>query len=233
MANDYSQVTKTVQDPLLYGSIQQCLMRTENNCAISTSSFVLEKASANQFGPNTLQLKDNWRMNKELNAFFQKVYGPDFISRYPKLTLHLNREVIKNNLIKSILDPSHAFSLVNVKIPEDRMHNVLEEEANIVHLLVNSYLKSLKKGLDPKLVPASKSMDAPKAMVVAPYVKQCVAIKRKLSGLSETVPVGTVDKMQGQECDLVIACYTCKLNSYQSKFLIDFRRWNVTLSRAR
>ncbi|KAG0744491.1 hypothetical protein G6F23_005167 [Rhizopus arrhizus] len=233
LANDYSQVAKTVQDPLLYGSIQQCLMRTENNCAISTSSFILEKASANQFGPNTLQLKDNWRMNKELNEFFQKVYGPDFISRYPKLTLHLNSEAIKNNLVRSILDPSHAFSLVNVKIPEDRMHHVLEEEANIVHLLVNSYLKSLKKGLDSRLVPASKSMDAPKVMVVAPYVKQCVAIKRKLSGLSETVPVGTVDKMQGQECDLVIACYTCKLNSYQSKFLIDFRRWNVTLSRAR
>ncbi|CAO3701516.1 unnamed protein product [Rhizopus stolonifer] len=214
LKNDYSKVTN--QDPLLFGSIQQCLIRTEKNQVISTRSFLLEK-DGQDFGPNTLQLKDNWRMNQELNQFFQQVYGPDFISRFPQIKLELDQNQLDDRL-KSILDPSFAFSLVNVKVGQDLIPNILEEEANIVFEIVSGYLR------------ASKGSSV---MVVAPYVNQCVTLKRRLEGFSEQIPVGTIDRMQGQESDLVIACYTCSFEGYRGNFLMDFRRWNVTLSRAR
>ncbi len=54
-----------LDDPLLFGSIQQCLMRTNENHAIPTREFLLQKGALHDFGPNTLQLKDNWRMVKK------------------------------------------------------------------------------------------------------------------------------------------------------------------------
>ncbi|KAG1440120.1 hypothetical protein G6F56_012042 [Rhizopus delemar] len=191
-------------------------MRTEKNQVISTSSFLLEK-DGQDFGPNTLQLKDNWRMNQELNQFFQQVYGPDFISRFPQIKLELDQNQLDDRL-KSILDPSFAFSLVNVKVNQDLIPNILEEEANIVFEIVSGYLRA---------------SNGSSVMVVAPYVNQCVTLKRRLEEFSEQIPVGTIDRMQGQESDLVIACYTCSFEGYQGNFLMDFRRWNVTLSRAR
>jgi hypothetical protein len=60
--NDYSDTVSHLNDPLLFGSIQQCLMRTRENHAIPTREFLLQKGALHDFGPNTLQLKDNWRM---------------------------------------------------------------------------------------------------------------------------------------------------------------------------
>ncbi|KAG1060417.1 hypothetical protein G6F42_027986 [Rhizopus arrhizus] len=76
----------------------------------------------------------------------------------------------------------------------------------------------------------------PSVMVVTPHHQQRIAIKRKLDMLSDSViPVDTVEKMQGQECELIIACFSCTNNkrSRNNEFLRDFRRWNVALSRAR
>ncbi|RCH95017.1 hypothetical protein CU097_007720 [Rhizopus azygosporus] len=227
LANDYSKLIVSAKDPLLYGSIQQCLMRTEHNDAISTRAFLLQKDSVNDFGPNTLQLKDNWRMNDEMNRFFKLVYGPDLISRNPERKLKLREKDMKDDLVRSILDPSRAISLVNVQVPVYLISQMQEVEANIVCKLVDAYLGSLKEPSMPV------RQDAPKVMVIAPYVKQCVAIKRRLNNVSDKILVGTVDKMQGQESDLIIACYVCKLNDYRNDFLVDFRRWNVTLSRAK
>lgn len=37
-------------------------MRTSKNHAIPTREFLLQVGALHDFGPNTLQLKDNWRM---------------------------------------------------------------------------------------------------------------------------------------------------------------------------
>ena len=60
--NNYSDIPSSIDDPLLYGSIQQCLMRTRENHAIPAREFLLQVGALHDFGPNTLQLKDNWRM---------------------------------------------------------------------------------------------------------------------------------------------------------------------------
>ncbi|KAI8967276.1 hypothetical protein BDF20DRAFT_901567 [Mycotypha africana] len=266
--HDYSDITLRLDDPMLFGSIQQCLMRTEDNRAIPMRKFLLQKGAVHDFGPNTLQLKDNWRMNEELNEFFRQVYGPEYTSRFPKIKLHLDLELLEkeeetedphlmshdsssNNikkktdfkLIKSILDPSKPISLVKIVRNSSSSSSMsdfhqdkeaVEKEAEIVQTLIESYLCARIKNVDASQIPANHAKQEPLAMVVVPHHQQRVAIKRRIPHF---IPVDTVEKMQGQECDLVIACFSCMNNTGRGKktneFLRDFRRWNVALSRAR
>ncbi|KAK4516584.1 uncharacterized protein ATC70_011559 [Mucor velutinosus] len=224
--NSYSDIPSSIDDPLLYGSIQQCLMRTHENHAIPAREFLLKKGALHDFGPNTLQLKDNWRMNNELNSFFQQIYGPDYTSRFPETKLQLDwtrpQQHHHASIIQAILDPLKSISLVKLQQPPVAT-NAVENEANIVQQLVSAYLDS---NIRPK----------PSVMIVTPHHQQRIAIKRKLDMLSSSaIPVDTVEKMQGQECELIIACFSCTNNkrSSSNEFLRDFRRWNVALSRAR
>lgn len=160
-----------------------------------------------------------------MNSFFQQIYGPDYTSRFPetKLQLDWTRPQQHNhaNLIKAILDPLKSISLVTLQ-QSDQL-NAVENEANIVQQLVSAYLDT-------------KIASEPSVMIVTPHHLQRIAIKRKLEMLSNCIiPVDTVEKMQGQECELIIACFSCTNNkrSRNNEFLRDFRRWNVALSRAR
>jgi hypothetical protein len=171
-----------------------------------------------------------------LNEFFQQVYGSDYTSRYPKIKLHLDWNNIpaklqyKNlDLIKSILEPSHSISLVKLK-GSGRHLDMVEVEAKIVQQIVDVYFNSRVKNVSPSQIPVNRDVDEPSVMIVTPHNKQRIAIKKRVG----SVPVDTVEKMQGQECDLIIACFSCsnkRAGGYQ--FLRDFRRWNVALSRAR
>lgn len=235
--NDYSETMSRLDDPLLFGSIQQCLMRTQENHAIPTREFLLRKGTIRDFGPHTLQLKDNWRMNEELNEFFKQVYGPDYTSRYPKIKLHLDWKKIcpsvrKLDLIKSILNPDQSISLVKLECTEaNQVYNMVELEAKIVAHLVRVYLTARSENVPDSLIPANRDRDEPTVMIVTPFNKQRIAIQREVGG---TIPVDTVEKMQGQECDLIIACFSCSNKRENvNEFIRDFRRWNVALSRAR
>ncbi|KAI9264518.1 P-loop containing nucleoside triphosphate hydrolase protein [Helicostylum pulchrum] len=235
--NDYSETMSRLDDPLLFGSIQQCLMRTQENHAIPTREFLLRKGTIRDFGPHTLQLKDNWRMNEELNEFFKQVYGPDYTSRYPKIKLHLDWKKIcpsvrKLDLIKSILNPDQSISLVKLECTEaNQVYNMVELEAKIVAHLVRVYLTARSENVPDSLIPTNRDRDEPTVMIVTPFNKQRIAIQREVGG---TIPVDTVEKMQGQECDLIIACFSCSNKRENvNEFIRDFRRWNVALSRAR
>ncbi|CAO3639118.1 unnamed protein product [Mucor hiemalis] len=239
---DYSNTVSRLEDPLLFGSIQQCLMRTRDNHAILTREFLLQKGALHDFGPNTLQLKDNWRMNEELNEFFRQVYGPDYTSRYPKIKLHLDWNKAsylqlaenKSNLIKSILDPSQSISLVKLKCTNENkmLYDMEEIEAKVVEQLVTAYLDTQIENVSPSLIPINRDLNEPSLMIVTPHHKQRIAIQRRIP---DGIPIDTVEKMQGQECDLIIACFSCTSNKRfgNYEFLRDFRRWNVALSRAR
>ncbi|KAI9483431.1 MAG: hypothetical protein EXX96DRAFT_477834 [Benjaminiella poitrasii] len=234
--NDYTKVMLNMNKPLLYGSIQQCLMRTEDNYAIPAREFFLQKDALHGFGPNTLQLNDNWRMNGKLNNFFQQIYGPKYISRYPDSQIkldwkHSGLTTKELDTMKTVLDLSQPISLVKLK-SEHHTDNMVEKEAKLVELLAKAYLTSKSK------VSCSMNQEEsrPSLMIATPLHQQRVAIQRKIDSLSQasTVLVNTVEKLQGQECDLVIACFSCINTKYwNQEFLRDFRRWNVALSRAR
>lgn len=58
-------------------------MRTKENHAIPTREFLLQKGALHDFGPNTLQLKDNWRMVTILLSHLPPIiYYTFFLTHY-------------------------------------------------------------------------------------------------------------------------------------------------------
>lgn len=181
-----------------------------------------------------------------MNEFFKQVYGPDYTSRYPRIKLHLDltkssylqqqsdatAKNSKSELIKSILNPSQSISLVRLKCTnKNNSYDMVEAEAVIVQSIVEAYLESKIKNVSPAQIPVNRDSKEPSVMIVTPHNKQRIAIKRRVS---KDIPVDTVEKLQGQECDLIIACFSCSnKRAGEYEFLRDFRRWNVALSRAR
>ncbi|CAB4387425.1 unnamed protein product [Rhizophagus irregularis] len=73
---------------------------------------------------------------------------------------------------------------------------------------------------------------------LTPFRRQRLEIKSRLEHYikNENLQINTVDKIQGQEADIVIACFgffNINKTSKESKFLFEMNRWNVALSRAK
>ncbi|CAB4386394.1 unnamed protein product [Rhizophagus irregularis] len=127
--------------PLIFGSIQQCLMRREDRSIIHEENLKEQKYD---FGPLTTQLKENWQMNEELNGFFQKIYGRNYISRNPNLKLALDDQKLsqlEDLRIRRILSPESAIKI----------------ETDVVEKIISSYFESLKAEENQKL------------FIIAPY----------------------------------------------------------------
>lgn len=103
------------------------------------------------------------------------------------------------------------------------------EEAEIVRKLVESLLT--QRFRDRKGVERPMALD--NMLVVAPYNVQVNLLKRALPSGAR---VGTVDKFQGQEAEVVIVSMTTSSGDYMPRFM-DFlyskNRLNVAISRAR
>ncbi len=70
-------------------------------------------------------------------------------------------------------------------------------------------------------------------LVVAPYNAQVRLLKQKLS---RNIKIGTVDKFQGMEAEVVIVSMTTSSEAEMPRdmaFLFDRRRLNVAISRAK
>lgn len=168
--------------------------------------------------------------NDELNLFFQQIYGTDYIARFPKLKLtYTPSNLPSNHHIDRILDPSHAITLVKLKFstPNPPAYHILQSEADCIAPIIRSYLAGF---------PPDAARRKPRAFVVTPHHRQRVAISSLLFPQHEgLVTVNTVEKMQGQEAELVVACFTFLAiqDPGSMDFLLDFHRWNVAISRAR
>lgn len=127
--------------------------------------------------------------------------------------------------MKNILNPDQSITLVKLKCTSrNQVYDMVEIEAGIVEQIVDVYLAShVPKGEDggkPIMVG-----------IVTPLNKQRIAIKKKVPS---AIPVGTVETMQEQECNLVIVCFSCTIQrTAEYEVLRDFRRWNIALSRAK
>ena len=68
------------------------------------------------------------------------------------------------------------------------------------------------------------------AYYISPYRGQVGKLRKSLSKINN-IKVDTVDGFQGKECDIVIFSITRTFGPY--RFLADYRRLNVALSRAK
>jgi hypothetical protein len=200
------------------------------------------QSSTEQFHSGVHKLRDNFRMNECLGEATQILYDPDYrcfpqSKNIKRLLNPVNKDAIKHSpfkdFIQAALDPNMKKSLIigsmnpvsssssgNASIMPERAAQL---EAQVVFDLVMN-------GLD-----ATASV-----FIVTPHHLQRHAVQEALmldqAELDKRqVRVDTVERMQGQEADVVIVCYSYfDRNSIQNEaeFVYNLNRLNVALTRA-
>ncbi|ORZ10042.1 P-loop containing nucleoside triphosphate hydrolase protein [Lobosporangium transversale] len=240
IVGDYPE-SERVPDPT--GSIMKNLMRKTNNTPVSLQW--VEDAMVMDIGPCTSQLQENFRMNNQLGSFMKSIYGPNYHVQNPKRTLPYSssfRGLSYPTEIRCILDPNHSAVCIELQLENDHQCPEIIKvandsratavvEATFVTGIIECYLEMV--GPDT----------ATSLFVAVPHHIQRLAIlhRVKLPALEAKYPhamikIDTIEKMQGQEADLVVVCFVL-FDDFtlvnELSYLYSVHRWIVALSRAR
>ncbi|KAF9425134.1 Tripartite DNA replication factor [Entomortierella beljakovae] len=225
------------------GSIMSNLMRRDDNTPVKLRSANSNDA-VSDIGPCTSQLQDNFRMNEQLGEFMKCIYGPNYQVRTPNRTLPYSSEFFKSSTpmaIQQVLDPDVSAISVELQLPKDN------ESPQVVQVKKDSrtaaFVESLfVAGIVEYYLLRVGKYTSTKIFIVVPHHIQRLAIldKFRLSSLKENYPmanikVDTVDKMQGQQADMVIVCFVFfneTVLTNELTHLYSIGRWIVALSRA-
>ena len=189
-------------------------------------------------------LRENHRMTPELATFTERVLGysgykpcgqsgckchqngmvpPLSLKNMPMVNSHENVDIYM-----SILHPASSFVLLELQAKNQMTFEAVEFEAKLVAGIVQRYFRWRDDKVDESIV-----------FVVSPHHSQRNAISRHLEELGitdDSVRVDTVERMQGQECDLVIVCYASMVTfdtPGDLDFAFDRQRLNTAVTRAK
>jgi uncharacterized protein len=168
-------------------------------------------------------LGTTWRMHPDVCGFISDAVYDGRLKPAPHTAV---QELLLNATAHPELRPA---GIRFIEATHDACSQSSEEEAAIVRDLVENLLTQRyrdKKGVE-------HAMQLENILIVAPYNVQVNVLKR---ALPEGARVGTVDKFQGQEAEVVIVSMTTSSGEYMPRFM-DFlyskNRLNVAVSRAR
>jgi len=137
-----------------------------------------------------------------------------------------NQILVLNESAHSSLKPT---GISFVEISHDECSQSSPEEAKLIAQIVENLLGQQYQDINGKISQFTEK----NILVVAPYNAQVRALQEKLpSGIE----VGTVDRFQGLEAEVVIVSMTTSSGDYLPRnieFLYDKNRLNVAVSRAR
>ncbi|KAJ3049779.1 hypothetical protein HK097_009221 [Rhizophlyctis rosea] len=243
-------------DPRLFGSILDCVMRDEEGLAVSLSGGMREPRGAGLHGPLIHMLSENFRMVRQLCNFTNSIYrwGGDFepmrvvqdrdvrngideflddsgrmngLDRGARRFLESVRES-ENALVTVQLEP--VATEIGVEILPFEMH--LQMEAKVVCEMV----KGLRECFPEWKVFVVTPHRAQRAVIGA-MLRRCGAFVAGEDGKDDLMRVDTVERMQGDEAEIVVACYGFTTHLSQLENELDFvfhrNRLNVALSRAK
>lgn len=168
-------------------------------------------------------LKTTWRMHPDVCRFISDAVYDSRLE--PELSNSIQRLILGKDAHHFLKPTGIRF----VAVDHDACSQRSEEEAEIVSELYGSLLKQRfadKKGKTHRITKDN-------ILVVAPYNMQVNLLKRILP---EDARVGTVDKFQGQEAEVVIISMATSNGDYLPRlieFLYSRNRLNVAISRAR
>jgi hypothetical protein len=189
------------------------------------------------------QLEDNFRMNELLTAYPRDMlYRGRFFATRPDIRIASAVPLAHatSDLLEFLLHPDRPVLLVRYRPPRSyTARNPLEAE--LAARILNRLRDILIDGRTGAVYTA-QAFEREGVAVLAPHRAQNSTIRQLLRNYgfgSETQPmplVDTVDKLQGQERDVVVMSYGVADSEYaegEAEFLLSSNRFNVAATRAR
>lgn len=164
-----------------------------------------------------------WRMHPDVCRFISDAV---YDGRLQPEANNVRRTLVLNSAAHPLLRPA---GIVHAAIDHQGCSQRSEPEAELVKAL---YASALQQGYTDKHG-GEQAMTIQNILVVAPYNVQVNLLKRVLP---EGARVGTVDKFQGQEAEMVIVSMTTSSEAdlpRHIEFLYSKNRLNVAVSRAK
>jgi uncharacterized protein len=180
-------------------------------------------------------LSTSWRMHLDICDFISKLVYERRLVAHPDnaqqslLLQCADIEQNENNGNPAEVPNLKPSGIQFIPIDHDGCSQSSEEEAQLVQTLINYLLMQRYRdryGNEHPIEPEN-------ILVVAPYNAQ---VKLLRSLLAPSIRVGTVDKFQGMEAEVVLISMTTSSEEYlprQMEFLYDKHRLNVAISRAK
>jgi len=172
----------------------------------------------------------------------QTIYGNEYKVRNPERTLPYSGTFLGASLpkeIRHILDPERSAIAVELQIEKGASGPNMTKlktdsraaaflEAVFVSAIVEDYLKTVG------------TQTGSSVFVAVPHhiQRQAILNQMNITALTEEYPliqlkVDTIEKMQGQEADLVVVCFAESMLVGELEYMYSVHRWVVALSRAR
>ena len=212
----------------------------------SVFSYLRYKDSGNVY---TCQLLENFRMNTTLSRFpAETLYGDGYIPANAKVA---GRKLVINDpgkeesevseFLRWVIDPDYPLTLCIVDNVRATVDNMVEADltARIACYLKKCMINHKTSETFPDTLKGHKQFWGSGLFIICPHHAQ-IRLVRKFLNRSMTwyYPpfVGTVDKMQGQESQVVIASYgvsDIETALSEANFIYSLNRLNVTVTRAR
>lgn len=168
-------------------------------------------------------LEKTWRMHPDVCRFISDAVYDGRLEAEPN---NANQELVLNGNAHPALKPT---GIRYLPIEHDACSQRSEEEAALVLELVTSLLEQSYRDKQGATYPITLD----DILVVAPYNMQVNLLKKTLP---DGARVGTVDKFQGQEAEVVIVSMATSNGDYLPRFiefLYSKNRLNVAISRAK
>jgi hypothetical protein len=183
-------------------------------------------------------------MNETLCLYpADQIYVPEYRSATDEIAsrqVSLKDATASNDLVGALVDPEFPLVIGVLEGVQATAENVIEAE-----LTARSAVELRRRLLngDGSTYPNTKAGDAEfwkhGLFIVSPHHAQIHAVHKALASArtwKATPFVDTVDKMQGQECEAVIATYGVSDVEYamnEKEFIYSLNRLNVAMTRAR
>eukprot|EP00743_Colponemidia_sp_Colp-15_P010219 GILK01011231.1.p1 GENE.GILK01011231.1~~GILK01011231.1.p1 ORF type:complete len:1080 (-),score=152.30 GILK01011231.1:124-2898(-) len=224
-------------EPALFGSILHCLMRDDHNRPIDMTGNSMGQRAAE----GIVVLRENTRSYTSICRFTQTLYPEAFEvqalhsrARLCPPSQATTYQMLPNenmrNFMQLVLSDDQTKRLVTVNIPGPVKSETAAVEVHVANeaLIVCQIIKAIRHCLDSMSI-----------FVVTPHRAQRSRINFELAAsgfASERIRVDTVERLQGDEADVVIMCYGfthLQQLSSELDFVFNLPRFNVAVTRAK
>lgn len=172
-------------------------------------------------------LNENYRSKKNVLALYNVFYENNLIGRredsHPT-TVHLRSKILEDNIDIFFVEVLHGKEVIDDK---KSRYNIEE-----LHATADVMEKLMESTTDPSRV--SVAAIFPYGAQISRFQKEYAHLINEAKRKFKSFNIDTVDAFQGKEADIVL-CNTvlADISKVNNNFLTDFRRINVSMSRAK